>query len=123
MLAMALWLTGAALGWGQSREVDPRFVFDQPRPLSYASIRMSHFGRGPLDRCLEPVSQTLIEVEDSWGPSCIAYYTQMLQHGSQGGTDNWTANQELDAYLQWENRGVRFVGNGQGLCLLLSHRR
>lgn len=85
----------------QQRNVDPRVVFEEPRPRSYADLRMAHFGRGPLDRVLEPCSEALIELEDRGGPAFIAYYTQIAQHGSQGSSDNWTANQELDAYALW----------------------
>ncbi|WP_425398399.1 carbohydrate porin [Aeoliella sp.] len=87
---------------GQNRDVDPRSVFEEHRPLSFASIRTSHFGRGPLDRLLESPSRWLIDVENSGGPEVIAYYTQMYQPGSQGGPDNWTINQELDAYAKWD---------------------
>lgn len=85
----------------QQRNVDPRIVFEGKRPLSYADLRMSHCGRGPLDRAFEPVSRWLIDVEDNGGPAVIAYYTQMYQVGSQGGPNNWTINHELDAYAQW----------------------
>ncbi len=83
--------------FAQNRDVDPRSVFEEKRPPSFASIRMPHWGRGQLDRILEPPSRWLIDVENSGGPAFIAYYTQMYQPGSQGGPDNWTVNQEIDA--------------------------
>ena len=97
--ALALWPLPAI---AQNRDVDPRSVFEEKRPPSFASIRMPHLGRGPLDRILEPPSRWLIDVEDSGGPAFIAYYTQMYQPGSQGGPDNWTVNQEIDAYWKWD---------------------
>ena len=96
----------------QNRDVDPRSVFEQKRPPSFESIRMSHLGRGPLDWILEPPSRLLIDVEDAGGPSFIAYYTQMYQWGSQGGPDNWTINQEVDVYGMWEAFDSDRLGRG-----------
>jgi len=84
----------------QQRNVDPRYVFEDARPLNYANKYMTHLGRGPLDRVMEPISASLSKLEEKGGPSFIAYYTQMFQNGSQGGADNWTINHELDSYAQ-----------------------
>ena len=98
---------------GQNRDVDPRTVFEEERQPSLASVRMSHFGRGPLDRIMEPPSRCLINLEDSGGPAFLAYYTQMFQSGSQGGPDNWTINQEVDAYALWEICNSSQLGRGR----------
>ncbi|MEM8680739.1 MAG: carbohydrate porin [Planctomycetota bacterium] len=98
---------------GQNRDVDPRTVFDEQRPVSYASIRMPHWGQGPLDRLLEAPSCCLIDLQHSGGPQFVAYYTLMAQPGSQGGPNNWTMNQEIDAYALWEACESPGLGRGR----------
>lgn len=102
VLCAFLQIVVVSVASSQQRNVDPRILFDQARPLSYADLRMEHLGRGPLDRAMEPISRSLIDLEEAGGPAFIAYYTQMAQVGSQGGSDNWTLNHELDAYAEWE---------------------
>lgn len=101
VLCVVLQTVMVCTAYSQQRNVDPRILFDQKRPLSYEDLRMEHFGRGPLDRVMEPTSRVLITLEDAGGPAFIAYYTQMAQVGSQGGSDNWTINDELDTYAEW----------------------
>lgn len=102
LLAIAMLALCPEFAIGQNRDVDPRSVFDEERPLSFASIRTPHLGRGPLDRIMEPLSRGLLNWENSGGPALIAYYTQIFQPGSQGGANNWTVNQEIDAYAEWK---------------------
>lgn len=112
VFCLALQACLTCLTHAQQRNVDPRILFDQRRPLSYAELRMEHWGRGPVDRAMEPVSRSLIELEDIGGPAFIAYYTQMAQVGSQGGSDNWTINNELDTYADWKLVDSPTLGTG-----------